>query len=251
MQCEKTESEEYYGITIRRNVISQQSSNCSTMLIHGVKNDEDPRMTTMWTVLGNADFSIAVPVWVHGVVYDKNKKPPYNLETEIFKDNIAHYAAELQQRYNLIKYHGIQIYTLPFEKHIIKNITEIILPEWRLQNWNDSVVVAKIGVEMNRIQNQISKDVFTYMKYLYSQKDEEYEHAPKINISTFKIEKLNVNFIINTNISKIKKVEWNYGDETFGKNAKHTYKQKGKYLVSCTVTDFQDNTQTAWCYIII
>jgi hypothetical protein len=43
--------------------ISRRTS-VSAAVFHGVKPGEDPRLTTMWTMLGEPAFTIAVPCWV-------------------------------------------------------------------------------------------------------------------------------------------------------------------------------------------
>lgn len=40
-----------------------RSTTISAAVFHGVKPGEDPRLTTMWAVLGDPKFSIAVPCW--------------------------------------------------------------------------------------------------------------------------------------------------------------------------------------------
>lgn len=45
------------------NTISR-STTVSAAVFQGVKPGEDPRLATMWTILGNPSFSLAVPCWV-------------------------------------------------------------------------------------------------------------------------------------------------------------------------------------------
>jgi hypothetical protein len=53
-------------------------STVSNMIVHGVLPSEDPRLSTMWTMLGHSETGIFVPVWLHGVEYDsQNEVPPY------------------------------------------------------------------------------------------------------------------------------------------------------------------------------
>jgi len=44
------------------NTVSR-STTVSCAVFHGVRADEDPRLTTMWVILGDPKFSIAVPTW--------------------------------------------------------------------------------------------------------------------------------------------------------------------------------------------
>ncbi len=43
-----------------------RNSSASATIIHGVKRDEDPKFTTMWTLLGYPYTTVACPVWVEG-----------------------------------------------------------------------------------------------------------------------------------------------------------------------------------------
>ena len=41
-----------------------RSTTVGVMVVHGVAPDEDPALTTLWLILGQPNYSIAVPVWV-------------------------------------------------------------------------------------------------------------------------------------------------------------------------------------------
>ena len=43
-----------------------RNSSASAIVIHGVKKDESPKFTTMWTVLGFPFTTVAVPCWIEG-----------------------------------------------------------------------------------------------------------------------------------------------------------------------------------------
>ena len=47
-----------------------RTTTVSAVVFHGVRPGEDPRLTTMWTLLGDPKFSIAVPVFPVGEVAD-------------------------------------------------------------------------------------------------------------------------------------------------------------------------------------
>ncbi|PQO44182.1 carcinine hydrolase/isopenicillin-N N-acyltransferase family protein [Blastopirellula marina] len=53
-----------------KNTISRTTT-VSAAVFHGVLPGEDPALTTMWTILGDPKFSIAVPCWVAGGVADE------------------------------------------------------------------------------------------------------------------------------------------------------------------------------------
>ncbi|TWT34380.1 C45 family peptidase [Blastopirellula retiformator] len=53
-----------------KNTISRTTT-VSAAVFHGVSPGEDPALTTMWTILGDPKFSIAVPCWVAGGVAEE------------------------------------------------------------------------------------------------------------------------------------------------------------------------------------
>ena len=56
--------EKYPGPLLNtQNAISRYNT-ASVALFHGVKPDENPSLTTFWTILGEPTFSLAVPCWV-------------------------------------------------------------------------------------------------------------------------------------------------------------------------------------------
>jgi hypothetical protein len=63
------------GLRDVRETIHRQTT-VAALVFHGVAPDEDPRFTTMWTVLGQPLFSVAVPCWpAAGVVEDLSGSP--------------------------------------------------------------------------------------------------------------------------------------------------------------------------------
>ncbi len=238
-------------ITLRQNSISSPGINCSTMLIHGVKNNEDPRLTTFWAILGHSDYSIAIPVWVLGVQNDSQKQPPYHLETEIEADNLAFYADNLQSQ-NDDSYQQIQKFTFAFEKEIIETTNNILLPEWRKRDWKNPDAVTATGKEMNRFQNQTTDDAFSLIKYLHESNDiSSLEYSPDSKIDIKNINNREVTFAMSLPNFETKSIIWQFGDGVSGSKAVHSYKKPGKYLVSCTRTNMQGVSKTDWIFVDI
>lgn len=52
------------GWFIDQDFIPRSSTSCS-IVVQGVKNDENPELTTMWTLLGYPPTGVAVPLWVN------------------------------------------------------------------------------------------------------------------------------------------------------------------------------------------
>lgn len=72
-----------------------RKSSASSCVVEGVKPDENPALTTMWTVLGWPLASVTIPVWI-----TKNGKQPYVLTyNESIKDApLCHFALTLKDR---------------------------------------------------------------------------------------------------------------------------------------------------------
>ncbi len=66
------------GWFIDQDFIARRST-ASSVVIQGVKQGENPELTTMWTVLGYPPVSVAMPVWVKGA----DKQLPRMLERDV------------------------------------------------------------------------------------------------------------------------------------------------------------------------
>jgi hypothetical protein len=58
------EALDLFGSYIHDSDFIPRKSTASSTVIHGVKKDENPELTTLWTVLGYPPCSIAIPAWV-------------------------------------------------------------------------------------------------------------------------------------------------------------------------------------------
>lgn len=250
---------------LRRTVVSQPSTNCSSMIIQGVLPTESPLLSVFWAVMGHSDFSIAVPIWVNGVKYDDNKLPPVNTTTEIDTENISYYADNL--RIKEIYANRVQQHILPLESKFYHEVNNLLLPYWRSLNWSDKSSMELVGKEMNRYQNQTAKDAYSLMRFLYLPHEEndnyvkfKYSFNSKFYISL--LEYTDVFLEIQKNEGSkilIKRKSFagcdyliNYGDGSKpSMSFEHSYKESGTYLISLTLkTDF-DLSITAWEYVHI
>ncbi len=253
LQGEHPESENHSNIILRRSNIAEPPNNCSAMIIHGVKDSENPRLTTMWVVLGHTNYSIAVPVWILGVQNDSKKLPPRNLASEAEEENIAGYADKLKLKFSGNKFLDIQAITFPFERHLIETVQNILLPEWRKANMADKNQLRRVGKEMNRVQNKMAAEAFNLIKFLYSQAGTStFATAPAISISLKSQSGRMVEFekIVSDN-NGIATAVWDFGDGCTGEENNHTYTESGTYLVSYSVSNIKNISQTDWLIIII
>ena len=151
----------------------------SNMIVHGVLPTEDPRLSTMWTLLGHSETGIFVPVWLHGVESGGLNALPRYLNSA--DDGICAYEAA-KGMYNAgYDTADVQARTLPFEAHLFQVVNDELLPEWRAQDWTDPTAVAKVGAQMKRVQEQMDADAYAHLEYLY-ENGASSNHAPTISI---------------------------------------------------------------------
>ena len=265
LQGSDPENMDFSDIVLRRSIISQWQTNCSAMLIQGAKKEKDPRLSIFWALMGHSDFTVAVPVWILGVESDANQKPPHCMETDIHTQSLAAVANGIHDKYNH-QFDKLHEYTFPFERHAIQAVQETLLPHWSTQDWKNKSTVDKIGVEMNRVQNQMAKNAFSLLSFFLGTKPPAttpivlYRNKIKNALITFSIPALKIqltkiqantaHFDLQTK-TNASNVVWNYGDGQTGSQATHQYSKAGSYLVSCTITSTENITQTDWLYVEI
>jgi hypothetical protein len=124
----------------------------SSVVIQGVKNGENPLLTTMWTVVGFPLCSITIPVWVYGqnnfpqiLHYNKKLKnsplchAALTLKKKVFPIIWGKFASEYYININaLINADGTGIIQKirPYENYIFRK-TYSMLSSWRKNNQPD------------------------------------------------------------------------------------------------------------------
>lgn len=148
-----------------------RASSSSSIVIQGVKNDESPALTTMWTVLGFPLCSFTVPVWL-----TPYGKLPKALTAE-YPGNapLCDFALELKKKcYPVIRGHGDRYLNLtallnsdktgilqklvPFENDILNET------KWRLNDWRKSGINY---AEITQYYKWIDEIVFPKFKNLF------------------------------------------------------------------------------------
>lgn len=117
------------GIINTRATISRRST-ASAVVFHGVRPDENPDLTTMWTVLGEPIFSVAIPAWVKSAgvapLLDGPELSP--LCSAVLEVKNANYAQRRELRTGGLK--KIWAVTYPAEDRILIQ-TQEMLGQWR------------------------------------------------------------------------------------------------------------------------
>jgi len=204
-----------------------QPSVCSSMVVQGVLPDEDPALSTMWAMVGQANYSIAVPTWV-GVV-----DVPGCL-------NDGNMAARANSLYAKAQEVQTQASIFPMEAHVLAE-TDALLDHWR-SDGTPSVD------EMTRVEQQMADDAYSLLNCLdLLQAD---NRAPNVVIEAATDHGLALDFTTSvTDVDgSVASFEWDFGDGQTSNDIspRHTYDQPGWYLVSCTVTDDDGVSNTDW-----
>jgi hypothetical protein len=211
--------------------IADNENRCA-MVVHGVLPGEDPNLSTMWVMLGNTNYTIAVPIWV------KVTNTPTHLSTSDMWDRAMSLFNKGQEL-------TVQATTIPFEAHLFKLVDDKFLPRWRAKGFPSKT-------EVTRIERRLADDAYTVLNCLDNVQFD--NKAPEISFSCIP-EYLTLNFSLNAFDSDgyISSVIWNFGDsqDSNAFNPSHTYSLPGTYLVSCTITDDDGISITDYDYFTV
>ena len=153
------------AVSFFRNYVLAINDTVSSMIVQGVLPTEDPRLSTMWVLLGHSKTGIFVPVWLHGIESGEVRNVPQYLDDG--DDGICVYTPSKGMHNENFDDTDVQMRTLPFEAHLFDVINNVVIPDWRSRDWTDSAAVDIVGEEMKRVQEQMDKDAYMYLKYLY------------------------------------------------------------------------------------
>lgn len=263
LQGDNPQAGNFAHMVLRRSVVSEPDSNCSTMIVQGVLEGENPLLAVFWAVMGHSDFSVALPVWILGVKNDTDKLPPHCTASANEKENFAWYADNLHTKEK--SWQRVQELTLPFERKIFDEVENLLMPRWRNADWNNKKSVEAVGKQMNRYQNQTAADAFTLIRFLYR------PHSEKLQMAgiTYRIESAQVQALLCSNkpIASAKsidgrklvlnkpwlqynKIQVNYGDGSLAtESLQHTYAQAGPFLVSVSITTTLGIGISGWVWV--
>ncbi len=200
-------------------------------VVHGVAPGEDPALATMWVILGQPNYGIAVPAWVRvsdipqclasGDMYDRAK-------------SLYQKGAETVT----------QASVLPAEAHLFDEVEEL------LTYWREEGVPSV--TEMTRVEHRMAEDAYSLLDCLDNTQSD--NKAPDVAFNLF-TDGLAVDFALTAADldGTIDDIEWNFGDglTSTETSPSHTYAELGTYLVSCTVTDDDGVSITDWSYCVV
>jgi hypothetical protein len=207
-----------------------RDNNISTIVVHGVAPGEDPALATMWIILGQSNYGIAVPAWA--MVSDI----PACLPSGDMYDR----ATSLWSKRNEA---STQASVFPVEAHMFHVVLDTLLPRWRV----DGVSVE----DMNRVEHQFAADAYSLMDCLDTRQAN--NNAPQIDFDVF-VEGSALLFALTAYDveGSIATIAWDFGDgHTSAEHSpSHTYAVPGTYLIGCTVTDDDGVSVTDYKYSV-
>jgi hypothetical protein len=201
----------------------------SAVVVHGVLPDEDPALATMWVLLGQTNYSIAVPTWA------RVAKVPECLRSGLMYDRAKSLWAKGQEEI-------IQASVFPLETHLFDVVTETLLPHWRASG-------APTVAEMTRIEARMADDAYSLLDCLDNRQN---DNQPPMLSFDASIDGLTLTFSATADDPDGVEVAtiWNFGDDHYSADPAplHVYDEPGTYLVSCTAIDDCGVRVTDWRY---
>ncbi len=207
-----------------------RSTNCSSMTVQGVAPDEDPALATMWAMLGQANYAIAVPTWVR--VADV---PDCLADGEMM-------AARSYSLYGKGDETATQASTLPAEEHLFDEVDQL------LEHWRSAGTPSV--EEMHRVEHRMATDAYSLMDCL-----DNFQYDNKA--PTVALQGTASGFVFDFTAAAadtdgtIDGYEWAFGDGDVSSepSPSHTFDDPGWYLVSCTVLDDDGVSTTDWQHL--
>ncbi len=201
----------------------------SAVVVHGILPGEDPGLTTMWVILGQTNYSIAVPTWACVA------KVPECLRSGLMYDRARSLWAKGEE-------HVTQASVFALEAHLLYAVTEVLLPQWRASG-------VPTVAEMTRIEARMADDAYSLLDCLDNRRSDNQTPAVSLDASadglalTFSVAADDPDGLVVATI-------WDFGDAYYSTDPTglHVYREPGTYLVSCTVTDDDGVSVTDWRY---
>jgi hypothetical protein len=215
--------------------------------VHGINQNEDPKIAVMWSTVYKADYVAFVPVWVESGI--KNEIP-IRIVVGNDEKGLSYQAHRIYNKKDANNYDQyINTRLEPMEANFIQAVTDA------RQRWVDKGFVYE---EAKRICNEAVETSYWTLKTLADEAQtnpRDLNKTPLITNILPAIQNNAVTFSHNASDSDgtIDSVYWEFGDGTMSLqgNPSHTYTSAGTYLVMCRAIDNDGSRNSRWRYVTI
>ncbi len=221
------------------------STSLSTMIAHGVNENEDTKIAVMWTAIYKADYIAFVPVWVElGAQGDLSDRITKGDDAERLSYQ-AHRIYEQKDEDDYDQYLNLRYEAM--ETNFIQAVSNA------REHWVENGFVYE---EAKAIHDEAIETTYWTIKTLADQAQStprELNETPTISEITADVQATAVNLSHDASDpdGSISSVYWDFGDEetSTDDNPSHTYSAEGTYLVMCRAIDNDGSRNSLWKYV--
>jgi len=223
------------------------STSLSTMIVHGINQNEDPRISVMWSTVYKADYVAFVPVWVESGI---RNELPQRIVVGNDARGLSFQADRIYNKKDASNYDQyINARLEPMEANFIQAVADA------RQRW---VVKGFVYEEAKRICNEAVETSYWTLKTLADKAQtnpRDLNKTPLLTEIKTTIQQKTVQFSQNASDSDgtIDSVYWEFGDGAISlqANPSHTYTAEGSYLTMCRAVDNSGSRNSRWRYVTI
>ncbi len=211
----------------------------AAMLVHGVNENEDARITTAWLGLGNPDYTMLVPAWTS---QQANLSPRV---TSGASGSIGYISDRLYQKQDNKNYDEyINSLFAPVENNIF-DVVENARSRWFDTGFNLE--------EATRIHMEAANTIWHTLNSMSAGTGRSLNVPPKLSAIHMSSPGLTISYaaLANDNDGEIASYDWDFGDGSSSTDPapSHTYASSGTYLVRARVEDNQGARNSKWLYV--
>lgn len=218
-----------------------------TMIAHGIKKGENPKIAVMWSAVYKPDYVPYVPMWVDLGI---NGDIPMRVDRGSDAERLSYQCHRIYQKKDANDYDQyINARIIPMESNFIQAVTDA------RERW---IKNGYVYAEAKRIANECVETSYKTIKTLADKAQSSPRNlnkTPIITEITANVQGNVVTFSHNANDpdGSIQTVYWEFGDgETVNEaNPTHTYSAVGTYLAMCRVIDNDGSRNSRWKYVTV
>ncbi len=223
------------------------SSSLSSMIVHGINENEDPKIAVMWIAIYKADYIAFVPLWVELGIQGEI---PMRIEEGDDTERLCYQAHRIYNKKDPDDYDQyLNPRFEPMEANFIQAVSEA------RERWFENGFVYP---EAKRICDEAVETAYWTVKTLADQAQttpRDLNETPLISEVTADVQTTTAAFSHNASDpdGSINSVYWEFGDDETSneENPSHTYTTDGTFLVMCRVEDNDGSRNSRWKYVTV